>query len=116
MTGVYDHHALEAQIMSNMVHDAECRAAHEIVERAKSRLVSSFIGGTNAPSEEGDFSFQYRILKRLKEVFEGGAALSSQEVLLRFGDISAEHAPIFRDMLRKVAQLRDGKWVALRVP
>lgn len=116
VTGVYDHHALEAQIMSNLIQDAESRAASEIVERAKSRLASSFTGGTNVSSEERDSSFQYTILQRLKEVFEGGAALSSQEVLLRFGDISAEHAPIFREMLRKVARLRDGKWVPLRTP
>ena len=113
VAGVYDHNFLEAQIVSSITNNAEAQAAKVIVEKAKSRLVTSFAGESCRESEERS-SIQYSILQRLEAIFVGRRALASQEVLLNFGDISAENAPIFREMLRKVARFRNGMWHPLR--
>ena len=52
------------------------------------------------------------ILSRLKRLFlYPNAKYSTSDILLNFQDVGDQFAAVFRDMLRTVAKLQDGKWV-----
>jgi hypothetical protein len=103
VAAVYDHNYLEAQITNEILTAAEAKSTSDIVERAKQKLMTS---------SRADSSLQYTILKRLQTFFETNRVASTQTILDEFRDIEAEHAPIFREMLCKVARNRNGKWIA----
>lgn len=108
---VYDHNFLESQFMSSMLAEATTKTANDIVEKAKRRLQTS--GARGAMSHQQSSSIQFDILQRIKAIFGDSSSLSSQQIIREFGDVSAEEAPIFREMLRRVATLRNGKWIQL---
>jgi SNF2 family DNA or RNA helicase len=58
------------------------------------------------------------VLIRLQNIFQQrsvtqNGGLTTQEVLCHFNDLPDQFAPIFREMLRRVATLSDGKWKPL---
>jgi len=56
-------------------------------------------------------SFGVDILSRLKRLFDvPGSAYATNEIIARFSDVGDQHAVMFREMLRNVAQFSDGKW------
>lgn len=106
---VYDHNYLENNIISSIISDANVLAAQDIVRKATSRLSAS-----KSISDDGSTSMQYSVLERLRVIFETEKSLTSQEILQRFGDIDREYAPIFREMLRRVATLRNNIWTRIQ--
>ena len=51
------------------------------------------------------------LLSRLKRLFEYPfSAYTTNEVLSRFSDVDDKFAAVFKQMLREVARLQDGKW------
>ena len=66
-----------------------------------------------APAARRAETFEEKIARRLRTLFgstgrKGG--VDTDHILQRFTDIQDQYAPIFREQLRVVAVLRDGKW------
>ena len=58
-----------------------------------------------------DIATSSGILKDLKTMFElPGSAYTTQEIVFHFGDLADDVAPIFREMLRRVAKFKEGVW------
>jgi len=69
-------------------------------------------GSSNNSQSLASLTIEESIKARLLNLFNSkkGASLTTDQVLFRFGDIKDQFAPIFREQLRKVAVLQDGKW------
>ena len=78
--------------------------------------------GTSGTSSAPITTLQEDIESRLTNLFKESARLNrnvriglrSEFILGRFKDIGDHYAPTFRDILRTVAELKDGKWYLKR--
>ena len=71
-------------------------------------------GEAGARSTTGLKSTEATLLPRLLAVFRSGEALTSDEILRRFGYLDDRYAVLFRETLRSVAKFEKGLWVKKR--
>ena len=86
----------------------------------RSSSASSVLSGLrNMQQQESDLSAtqsqNVSVLSRLQKVFQqaeerGDGTLSTESLLNNFQDLPDQFAPIFREMLRRIARYKNGKW------
>jgi hypothetical protein len=97
-----------------IVDDAVRHLKDSVAPRASSESLSSSLLSTLRTNNSVGVSREscpVDLLSRLKRLFEYPfSAYTTNEVLSRFSDVDDKFAAVFKQMLREVARLQDGKW------
>lgn len=83
--------------------------------RALNTDVSTTAENTGSAISEAEVATSTSVLRDLKSMFElPGSSFTTQEIVNHFSDLSDDIAPIFREMLRRVAKFKEGVWTRNR--